>query len=115
MDKITHYRPAIHEVMQGLVKPNRQEQPQYEEYDTQLVMDDERGHYYLVSVGWRGYQREHAISVHIDVKGDKVWIQADWTDLILAEQLVEKGVPKEDIVLAFHAPYRRPYTGYAVA
>ncbi len=24
------------------------------------------------------------------------------------------GVGKEDIVLAFHAPYKRPYTGFAV-
>ena len=27
----------------------------------------------------------------------------------------KQGVPKEDIVLAFHAPHKRPYTGYAVA
>jgi hypothetical protein len=28
--------------------------------------------------------------------------------------LVALGVPKEDIVLAFHAPYKRPYTGFGV-
>jgi hypothetical protein len=55
------------------------------------------------------------VLMHFDLKGDKIWIQADGTDLILAEPLVEKGVPKEDIVLAFHAPYRRPYTGCAEA
>ena len=30
-------------------------------------------------------------------------------------QLQEHGIPKEDIVLGFHAPYKRPDTGYAVA
>lgn len=29
-------------------------------------------------------------------------------------ELVEWGVPKEDIVLAYHAPYKRQYTGFAV-
>jgi hypothetical protein len=28
--------------------------------------------------------------------------------------LLARGVPKEDIVLAFHPPYKRPYTGFAV-
>ncbi|HFA48964.1 MAG TPA: XisI protein, partial [Bacteroidetes bacterium] len=29
--------------------------------------------------------------------------------------LMEKGVPKEDIVLAFQSPFKRPYTGFATA
>jgi hypothetical protein len=32
----------------------------------------------------------------------------------MANELVALGVPKEDIVLAFHAPYKRQYTGFAV-
>ena len=33
----------------------------------------------------------------------------------LATELVEAGIPKEDIVLAFHAPEMRPLTEFAVA
>jgi hypothetical protein len=33
----------------------------------------------------------------------------------IATDLLEAGVPKEDIVLAFHAPEMRPYTEFAVA
>jgi len=32
----------------------------------------------------------------------------------IAEEFVKFGVPKEDIVLGFHAPYKRKHTGYAV-
>ncbi|HBB33754.1 MAG TPA: hypothetical protein DC064_18635, partial [Cyanobacteria bacterium UBA9273] len=32
----------------------------------------------------------------------------------VANELVEAGVPKEDIVLTFHAPYKRKYTELAV-
>jgi hypothetical protein len=56
----------------------------------------------------------HWLRNSIDIKGSKVWIQANNTDLDIAADLVTAGVPKEDIVLAFHAPYKRPYTGFAV-
>jgi hypothetical protein len=34
-------------------------------------------------------------------------------DVGIANELVDMGVPKEDIVLAYHAPYKRKYTGFA--
>lgn len=37
------------------------------------------------------------------------------TDVDLALELLEMGVLKEDIVLGLQPPYKRPYTGYAVA
>ena len=33
------------------------------------------------------------------------------TDLDIANELVALGVPKEDIVLAFHAPYKKTVYG----
>ena len=32
----------------------------------------------------------------------------------IANELVKLGVPKDHIVLAFHEPFVRPYTGFAV-
>ncbi|NEO03241.1 MAG: XisI protein, partial [Moorea sp. SIO3I7] len=29
--------------------------------------------------------------------------------------LVEMGIPKDDIILGLHPSYKRPYTGYGVA
>lgn len=45
----------------------------------------------------------------------KIWIQQDFTEEGLANQLVELGVPKTDIVLGFRTPYVREFTGFAVA
>ncbi|HMQ50216.1 MAG TPA: XisI protein [Saprospiraceae bacterium] len=76
--------------------------------ETQLIMDDERGHYILFSVGWQGDLREYLPFVHIDVKPDaKVWLQHDGTDLRIAMWMVELGIPKSQIVLAFQHPHRR--------
>jgi hypothetical protein len=49
-----------------------------------------------------------------DIKNGKIWIQHNGTEDPIASQLVAKGVPKEDIVLGFHSPNRRQYTGFAV-
>lgn len=67
-------------------------------------MDNERGHYLLFSIGWPNDHREYLPFVHIDVQpSGKVYIQHDGTDLKIALLLVEKGIPKHDIVLAFQA------------
>jgi hypothetical protein len=47
------------------------------------------------------------------IKGDKVWIQQDMTDLDVATELVQRGIPKGEIVLAFQSPDLRQYTEFA--
>ena len=37
------------------------------------------------------------------------------TEMRVAQELVDRGVKKEDIVLGFQAPEIREYTDYAVA
>ena len=54
------------------------------------------------------------ITLHLQVKLDgKVWILANWTEDDIAEALVEKGVPKSDIVLGLLPANVRAYSGYA--
>ncbi|MDD1428313.1 XisI protein, partial [Dolichospermum sp. ST_sed9] len=43
----------------------------------------------------------------------KIWIQHDGTEVGIATLLLEKGVPKEDIVLGFHSPDMREFTEFA--
>jgi XisI protein len=61
-------------------------------------------------VGWSKDGRIHGCLIH-----GKVWVQRDGTEDGIANELVEAGIPKEDIVLGFHEPDVRPYTGFAVA
>ena len=72
-------------------------------------------HYQLLTVGWNDYQRIHGSLFHIDIKDGIIWIQHDGTEEGIANRLVEMGVPKTDIVLAFHAPFRRQFTEFAVS
>lgn len=53
-------------------------------------------------------------SRNVDIKDNKIWIQRDGTEIGIANELVAAGVSKEDIVLGFHAPYKREFTDFAV-
>ena len=85
-----------------------------DEVEMQTIFDPVHDHYQLAYVGWSGDRREFGCLVHVAIKNGKIWIQHDGTEVGLANQLVDLGVPKQDIVLAFHAPFMRQFTEYAV-
>ena len=110
MDKLEVYRQAVQQVLTkyGSYKPINVQ------VDVQTIFDTERDHYQLVYVGWRDSDRFYGVILHADIIDDKIWIQQDGTEQGLANQLVELGVPKHDIVLAFDPPNLRKYTDFAV-
>jgi hypothetical protein len=81
---------------------------------SQVVVDPDRDHFQLLNVGWDGDRRVHGTVLHLDLIDGKIWVQHDGTDRPVVEALEAAGVPKEDIVLAWHPPYLRELTGYAV-
>lgn len=110
MAKLDNYRRYVQQVLEqyGQIKPA------YGDLERQLLFDPIRDHYQLVTVGWQQHQRVYHCLVHIDIKDGQIWIQYDTTESGVANDFVALGVPREDIVLAFHAPYKRPYTGFGV-
>ncbi len=84
------------------------------ETEVQLVFDTEREHYQVLHLGWEEQKRVYGCAIHVDIKKEKIWIQRDRTEAGVANELVAAGVPKEDIVLAFKAPYVGQFTDFAV-
>lgn len=104
MDRLTQHKAIVRQLVEDVARMT----PSDAHAETQLIIDDERGHYVLFSVGWANNRREYVPFVHLDVRDDaKVHIQHDGTDLRLADRLVEEGIAKRHIVLAFQAPNRR--------
>jgi hypothetical protein len=56
----------------------------------------------------------HHPLVHIDIVADTLWIQSDNTEHGIAPELVQAGIPKSSIGLAFRPPEVRQHTDYAV-
>ncbi|KAB8319420.1 XisI protein [Tolypothrix campylonemoides VB511288] len=86
-----------------------------QEYEVQTIFDDQQDHYQLLYVGWRGNKRDFGCILHLDIKGGKIWIQHDGTEEGIANRLVEMGVLKQDIILAFHEPYVRQFTDFGTS
>ncbi|MDJ0619078.1 MAG: XisI protein [Calothrix sp. MO_192.B10] len=84
-------------------------------YDSQVIFDDQRGQYLVLDIGWSGDKYLHATPIHISLIANKIWIQYDDTEEGVVSDLIEAGVPKEDIVLGFRHPRVRQHTGFAVA
>jgi hypothetical protein len=80
----------------------------------EVLFDTEHHRYLLLSLGWFKGQRVHHVVMHIDIIDEQVWIQANNTDRLIAEELVEAGVPPQSIVLGLQPPEVRPYTAYGV-
>ena len=45
----------------------------------------------------------------------KIWVEEDATMYRFVDELLDQGIQKDEIVLAFKAPSIRPYTEFAIA
>lgn len=111
MDKLENYR----EIIKKIIKDHASVPFTYGEIENRVMFDRENDSYMLYSVGWNSRGRVHGIILHIEIINDKIYIQHDGTEDGIATELEQNGVPKSEIVLAFHAPELRKYTEYAVA
>ena len=111
MDKLTHYKSVLRETILKYASYK----PSVGEVEVEAVIDEEKGHYELMSTGWVNGNRVHGSVIHLDIRKGKVYVQYDGTNVGIANELVEAGIPKDDIVLAFKHPDIRKHTGYAIA
>lgn len=71
--------------------------------------------YILITLGWDRKTRVHGCLIHLDIIDGKIWLQPDETEDGVAYELVNAGIPKDQISLGFHPENLRPHTGYAIA
>ena len=109
-EKITRYQGYVQRVLREYAEFGKRP----DEIEVQLSFDTERNHYHLFNAGWQDEHRIYGCLIHVDIKNGKIWIQHDGTEAVMADKFLELGVPPEDIVLAFHSPFRRQFTGFAV-
>ena len=109
METLERYRQIIQQLLAERATRGGDEQ-----VEAQTIFDAERDHYQLIYVGWHNKKRVFGPVLHLDIKDGKVWIQWNGTEDDIAAELEALGVPKQNIVLGFHAPIMRQFTEYAV-
>ena len=81
----------------------------------QVIFDTESDRYQVLNLGWQDLTRIFGCIIYVEIKEGKIWIERDGTEVGVANELVEAGVPKQDIVLGFKAPYKRKFTEFAAS
>ena len=112
MDKINKYQEVIIDFLQeqgkstkGMDKNIRRE----------IIIDRESNNFQLLHIGWKEHQYQFFVAFHLSIINDKIWLQWNRTEHEVVDYLIEKGIPKSDIVLGLKPPYVREHTGFAIA
>lgn len=113
MDKLEQYRAIIERELTTIVEQTTHSTIRPAELRDKTVFDRRSDYYLILREGWDGARRIHGPVVSLEIINGKIWLQADHTNLRMAERLEAAGIPKSDIVLGFQPPYVRPYTEYA--
>lgn len=110
MDSLDYYRDVIQRILQKYADlPSR-----FGDVKTSVFVSHDRNQFLLIDEGWQDSLRVYGVVVHVEIRNDKIWIQRDGIEDGITEELLEAGIPKERIVLAFHPPNLRQYTEFAV-
>lgn len=110
MAPLTTETAMIESVLQECVK-------RYATPDARMftVFDEVRGHFLVIEEGWLDKKHLYNPLVHIESKDGQVWVQQDFTNHGIANDLAGAGIPKERIVLGYKPASERGDVLYDVA
>ena len=108
--KVEKYRQIVCDFLQE----QAQIVPANGEIETETIFDREAERYLLLHLGWEHQQRIYGVVFHLEIREGKIWIQQNTTDFSVAEELLERGVKREDIVLGLKPAFVREYTGFGM-
>ncbi len=112
MDKVEKYQHIIIEFLKEQAKPT---QGMDNDIRREVIVDKESNNFQLLHMGWKGHAHQFFVAFHFSIINEKIWLQWNRTEHEVVDYLMEKGVPKEDIVLGLKPPFARAHSGFAVA
>lgn len=112
MDRVKSYRQMIQQILSKYAEAWSDDS---DGVATELLFDETHDNYMLMCLGWEGHKRIDTRPFLVRLRNGKFYIDDDWSEDGIANVLVESGVPRDHIVLAFNPPELRELTEYAVA
>ena len=105
MDRIENYR----QILQKITDRHARFAPANGQIETHAVHDRETDEYMVVDSGWNEKGRRiYDVVLHFRLQNGIVHVERDNTDAEIVRELLEAGIEKDDIILAYNAlPYQR--------
>ena len=114
MEKIKKHQEIIVKMLKSLATDYSNEENS--ELEDEVICDFVGNHFQLLTVGWQNKRHIFIVNCHLDIKPDgKIWIMANNTDILIADELKNQGVLASDIVLGLKPANVRKHTGFATA
>jgi hypothetical protein len=98
MDTLVSYRNIIKQ----LILSYAQLRPSHGDIRLDPVFDEANDRYALMQVGWDKQRRVRGNLIYVTIQHEQVFVEYDGTETGITDELVEAGIPRNNIVLAFH-------------
>lgn len=97
MDTTATYRDIVKQVILKYAKLR----PSHGDIRLDAVFDETHDRYALMQVGWDRRRRVRGNLIYVTLQDGKVYIEYDGMEHGITQDLIEKGISLDDIVLAF--------------
>jgi hypothetical protein len=97
MDTLKTYQEIIKQVISDYAKLR----PSHGDIHLDPVFDDYHNRYALMQVGWDRERRVRGNLIYVNIENNKVVIEYDGLENGITQDLIERGISKDDIILAF--------------
>ncbi len=98
MDTIVSYRNIIKQIILSYA----QLRPSHGHIRLDPVFDEANDRYALMQVGWDRQRRVRGNLIYVTIENGRVFVEYDGTETGITDELVAAGIPRDNIVLAFH-------------
>ncbi|MEM8640095.1 MAG: XisI protein [Cyanobacteria bacterium P01_G01_bin.54] len=110
LTRIDQYRQTLLNILQEYCDIFNRDSPT----TSQIIISQNQTRYLIIDEGWDSIKRIHDLIFDAEIRHNKIWLHHDGLDHGITAELVDTGVPKDRIVLAFHPPHIRKHTGYGI-
>jgi len=97
MDTIATYRDIVKQVILRYT----QLRPSHGDIRLEPVFDETRDRYALMQIGWDRGRRVRGNLIYLTLREGKVYVEYDGMEYGITQDLIERGIPTNHIVLAF--------------
>ncbi|MCA6503092.1 MAG: XisI protein [Pseudanabaena sp.] len=97
MDTVKSYQAVIKQVISEYAKLR----PSHGNIHLEPIFDDVNSRYALMQFGWDRERRVRGNLIYVSIKDGKVLIEYDGIEGGITQDLIQRGIPEQDIVLAF--------------
>ncbi|MFN5965787.1 MAG: XisI protein, partial [Pseudanabaena sp.] len=94
---VKSYQAVIKQVISEYAKLR----PSHGNIHLEPIFDDVNSRYALMQFGWDRERRVRGNLIYVSIKDGKVLIEYDGIEGGITQDLIQRGIPEQDIVLAF--------------